>query len=144
MHPIVEFLRKAGTFYLATADGNQPRVRPFGAVSEFEGRIYIQTGNQKAVFAQLEANPRVEISGMIGERWIRLSGVILLDPRREARAAMLEQNPALRDMYSEDDGICEVLYFREGIAKICSFTAPPETYRICPCCNPAHLSLALS
>ena len=53
MHPIVEFLRKVGTFYLATADGNQPRVRPFGAVSEFEGRIYIQIGNQKAVFAQL-------------------------------------------------------------------------------------------
>ena len=130
MHPIVEFLRKVGTFYLATADGNQPRVRPFGAVSEFEGRIYIQIGNQKAVFAQLEANPRVEISGMVGERWIRLSGVILLDPRREARAAMLEQNPALRDMYSEDDGICEVLYFREDIARICSFTAPPETYRI--------------
>ena len=126
MKKALEFLRQCGTFYLATADGDQPRVRPFGAVAEFEGKLYITTGNVKAVFAQMMANPKIEISGMAGGDWIRLSAEVVRDERREAKTAMLEQNPVLRGMYSEDDGVFEVLYLVNAKATICSFTKAPE------------------
>ena len=120
-----DFLKAAGTFYLATIDGDQPRVRPFGAVALFEDKLYITTGNKKAVFAQLLTNPKIEISGMLGGEWIRLSAEAIRDERREAKTAMLEENPGLRAMYNEDDGVLEVLYLRNAAVSICSFTAPP-------------------
>ena len=128
MKKALDFLRQCGTFYLATADGDQPRVRPFGAVAEFEDKLYITTGNGKAVFAQMMADPKIEISGMVGGDWIRLSAEVVRDERREAKTAMLEQNPVLRGMYSEDDGIFEVLYLVNAKATICSFTKAPETW----------------
>lgn len=121
-----QFLEECKTFYLATVEGTQPRVRPFGAVAEFEGKLYLCTNNKKPCFAQMKNNPRVEISGMAGERWIRLSGTLWQDVRDEARSAMLEQNPSLAGMYSIGDGIFEVLYFDSGEAAIHSFTAEPE------------------
>ena len=128
MKKALEFLRQCGTFYLATADGDQPRVRPFGAVAEFEGKLYITTGNVKAVFAQMMADPKIEISGMVGGDWIRLSAEVVRDERREAKTAMLEQNPVLRSMYSEDDGVFEVLYLVNAKATICPFTKAPEAW----------------
>ena len=128
MNKAARFLTDCGTFYLATVDGDRPRVRPFGAVAEWEGRLYLCTSNTKDVFAQVVANPKVEISGTIGgDRWIRLSGKLAVDSRREARKAFLDANPALRGMYGEDDGRFEVLYFTEGTATFCSFASPPET-----------------
>ena len=128
MKEILEFLKKCGTFYLATTDGEQPRVRPFGAVCEFEGKLYITTNNQKDVYKQMIKNPKTEISGMSGEKWLRLTAEAVRDDRREARKAMLDDNPVLRSMYNEDDGITEVFYLRNAVAVICSFTAKPETY----------------
>ena len=128
MKKALDFLRQCGTFYLATADGDQPRVRPFGAVAEFEDKLYITTGNGKAVFAQMMADPKIEISGMAGGDWIRLSAEVVRDERREAKTAMLEQNPVLRGMYSEDDGIFEVLYLVNAKAAVCSFTKAPESW----------------
>ena len=123
-----DFLKAAKTFYLATIDGDQPRVRPFGAVAVFEDKLYITTGNQKSVFSQLMANPKVEISGMVGGEWIRLSAVAVRDDRRQARTAMLEENPDLRALYHEDDGIMEVMYLKDASVMICSFTAPPVQF----------------
>ncbi len=128
MKEVLEFLQKCGTFYLATVEGDQPRVRPFGAVCQFEGKLYLITNNKKSVFAQMQANPKVEISGMAGGKWIRLSGTVASDPRREPKTAMLDANPALRNMYSEDDGVMEVLYFTKASADICSFTDAPVHY----------------
>ena len=128
MHKITQFLKDAGTFYIATMDGDQPRVRPFGAVAELDGKLYIQTSNQKPVFQQIMKNPKVEISGMAGGKWIRFTATLVRDDRREARKAVLDACPELRQIgYDEDDGKCEVLYFDSGKADICSFTAPPET-----------------
>ena len=124
----LEFLKKAGTFYLATMDGDQPRVRPFGAVCEFEGKLYLVTNNKKDVYKQIMANPKIEISGMADGKWIRLSGEAVQDPRREAKKAMLDANPGLRGMYNEDDGIVEVLYLRNATAVFCSFTDAPVTH----------------
>lgn len=128
MKKAMEFLKSCGTFYLATVEGDQARVRPFGAVCAFEDRLYIITNNQKAVFAQMMKNPKVEISGMAGGKWIRLSAEVVRDERREARKAMLDENAGLRNMYNEDDGIVEVLYLKNATATICSFTDAPETW----------------
>ena len=122
------FCEKDGK-YIATLEGNQPRVRPFGAQCEFEGKLYLTTSNQKAVYAQMKANSKVEISGMSPDgRWIRLTAEAVFDERREAKTAMLEANPELRSLYSEDDGKMEVFYLQNATAVICSFTAAPETY----------------
>jgi uncharacterized pyridoxamine 5'-phosphate oxidase family protein len=128
MNKALQFLQKAGTFYLATVDGDQPRVRPFGAVCEFEGKLYIVTNNEKDCYKQMIANPKVEISGMAEGKWIRLSAEAVRDDRREARHAMLEANASLRNMYNEDDGRVEVLYLKNATVSICSFTEAPVTF----------------
>ena len=113
---------------MATVDGDQPRVRPFGAVCEFEGKFYLVTNNTKDVYKQMLANPKIEISGMADNKWIRLSAEAVRDDRREARKAMLDANEGLRNMYNEDDGKVEVLYLKNATAVICSFTEPPVSY----------------
>lgn len=130
MNKITEFLNQSGTFYLSTVENNMPRVRPFGAVAEYDGKIYICTNNQKNVFKQILVNPNIEISSMVGYKWIRLEGKLVVDERIEAKGAMLESNPSLRSMYNENDGIFEVLYFTEATAKICSFTSEPEIVKL--------------
>ena len=104
MKRALEFLKESGVFYLATEDGDQPRVRPFGAVCGFEGKLYVTTANRKPVFRQITENPKTEISAMTPDgRWIRLEAELVRDERREAKTAMLEANPKLRSMYGEDD-----------------------------------------
>lgn len=129
MNQIAQFLADCKPFYIATTEGDQPRVRPFGAVAEWDGKTYICTNNQKKVFAQLIKNPRVEITGMAGDKWIRLCGKVAVDSRAEARQAMIEANPSLQKMYRVDDGIFEVLYFTEAKATVYSFTADPVEIR---------------
>ncbi|MBQ9719160.1 MAG: pyridoxamine 5'-phosphate oxidase family protein [Oscillospiraceae bacterium] len=128
MKEALEFLKKASTFYLATVEGDQPHVRPFGAVCEFKGKLYIVTNNTKDVYKQMAANPKIEISGMAGGKWIRLKAEAVRDDRFEARKAMLDANPSLRNMYNEDDGKVEVLYLQNATATICSFSDAPVTY----------------
>lgn len=130
MKEVLDYLKACGTFYLATNEGDQPRVRPFGAVCEFEGKLYITTNNKKNVFAQMKKNPKVEISAMNKGTWIRLEAEAVHDDRREAREAMMEDNKAaLSKMYSVDDGIFEVLYLKNATATICSFTGEPKVIK---------------
>ncbi len=126
MEEVYQFLKQCGTFYLATEEGNQPRVRPFGALNIFDGKLYIQTGKRKNVSKQMQINPNVEISGMVGRKWIRLEGKVVRDDRREAKEAMLDNNPELKGMYSADDDNTEVLYFEKAKATFCSFTEAPK------------------
>ena len=126
MNRITENLKEVGIFFLATVDGEQPRVRPFGAVAEFEDKSYICTNSTKSCFKEMLANPKIEISAMYpGGEWLRLTAEVVRDDRREAKAAMLEQCPELRSMYNEDDGIFEVLYFKNAKGGKFSFTAEP-------------------
>ena len=130
MKEVLQFLQDAGVFYIATMDVDQPRVRPFGAINEFDGKIYIITSNEKDVYKQMQKNPKVEISGMNKEgKWIRLSCEVVRDDRTEAKKSMLDANPTLRAMYSEEDGKMEVLYFQNANASICSFTEAPAVYQ---------------
>ena len=126
MEKTAAFLKEAGTYYLATTDGDQPRVRPFGTANIFDGKLYIQTGKSKDVSKQLHANPKAEICAFKDGNWLRVACELIEDDRREARESMLNAYPQLRAMYSEDDGNTEVFYLKNATATFSSFTAAPE------------------
>lgn len=129
MEKAVQFLKEANTYYLATVEGDQPRVRPFGTAHIFEGRLYIQTGKSKEVSKQLAVNPKAEICAFKGGEWIRIAGELVEDDRREARQSLLDAYPSLQGMYAADDGNTQVLYFRNATATISAFTHEPESIR---------------
>lgn len=123
---VCAFLKDVGTYYLATTDGDQPRVRPFGTAHIFEDKLYIQTGKSKDVAKQIEANPKFEICAFKGS-WIRVSGTLVEDPRLEAQESMLDDYPSLKKMYAAGDGNTAVYYIEDGTATFSSFTEPPRT-----------------
>lgn len=127
MERVCKFLKDAGTYYLATVEGDQPRVRPFGTAHIFEGKLYIQTGKSKPVAQQIFANPKVELCAFKDGVWLRVAGELALDDRVEAKKSMLDAYPELRGMYDENDENTAVFYFTDAVATFASFTAPPET-----------------
>lgn len=124
---VCAFLEDAETYYLATVEGDQPRVRPFGTVLLYNDRLYIQTGKSKNVSKQLAANPKAELCAFKNGKWLRLAGELVNDDSREAKVAMLDKHPQLKSMYSPDDDNTQVLYFRNASATFSSFTEAPET-----------------
>ena len=126
MKRVESFLKEAETYYLATVDVDQPRVRPFGTIHIFEDKLYIQTGKVKDVSKQIHANPKVEICAFKDGTWLRLCGTLVEDDRIEARESMLEAYPMLKNMYAADDGNTEVFYFKDATATFSSFTSAPE------------------
>ncbi len=124
---VYQFLNDAATYYLATAEGDQPRVRPFGTILLAKGRLYIQTGKVKDVSKQLAANPKAEICAFKDGKWLRVAGELINDDDRDVKVAMLEKMPSLKSMYSADDENTQVLYFRNAKATFSSFTEAPET-----------------
>ena len=126
MNKICDFLKEAGIYYLATVEGDQPRVRPFGTANIYEGKLYIQTGKIKPVSKQLAANPKAEISAFKDGVWLRVAGELVNDDSVEAKKSMLDAYPNLRGMYDENDDNTQVLYFKNGVATFSSFTAPDE------------------
>lgn len=127
MKRVYDYLKSADTYYLATVEGDQPRVRPFGTINIFEEKLYIQTGKVKSVSKQIAANPKVEICACKDGTWLRVTGQLVEDDRVEARKAMLDTYPNLRGMYDENDGNTQVLYLKDATATFSSFTAAPET-----------------
>jgi uncharacterized pyridoxamine 5'-phosphate oxidase family protein len=127
MERVVQFLKDAQVYYLATVDGDQPRVRPFGTAHIFEGKLYIQTGKIKDVSKQIHANPKVEVCAFKDGEWIRIAGKLVEDDRVEARQSMLDAYPELQGMYKADDGNTEVFYLKNATATFSSFTKAPET-----------------
>jgi len=127
---VYEFINKTNTYYLATSEDGQPRVRPFGTILNYNGRLYIQTGKAKPVSRQLGANPRAEICAFDGETgtWLRVAGELINDDSRDVKVAMLEKYPNLKAMYDPDDGNTQVLYLKGATATFSSFSAAPETF----------------
>ena len=125
MKSVLEFLKKAEVYYLATVEGEQPRVRPFGTINEFEGKLYIQTGKVKPTSHQLAANPKAEICAFKDGAWIRVACELVEDDRFEAKKSMLDAYSNLRGMYREDDGNTQVLYMKNAVATISSFGGAP-------------------
>ncbi len=127
MERVCKFLKDAGIYYLATEDGDQPRVRPFGTAHIFEGKLYIQTGLSKPVARQISANPKVELCAFKDGAWLRVAGELALDDRVEAKKSMLDAYPELRGMYNENDSNTAVFYFTGATATFSSFGSAPET-----------------
>lgn len=127
MEKVCQFLKDAEVYYLATVEGDQPRVRPFGTAHIFEGRLYIQTGKVKAVSHQILANPKAEICAFNNGTWVRISCELVEDDRVEARKSMLDAYSSLRNMYDENDGNSQVFYMKNATAVFSSFTSAPET-----------------
>ena len=126
MKQVYDFLKAVETYYLATVEGDQPRVRPFGTIHLFEGKLYIQTGKGKSVAKQIEANPKVELCAMKGDEWIRVAGTLVLDDRLEAQESMLNDYPSLRAIYTTGpNGNTAVYYFQDATATISSFSHEP-------------------
>ena len=126
MDKVLKFLKDAETYYLATVEGDQPRVRPFGTAHVFEGKLYIQTGKVKDVSKQLHQNPKAEICAFKNGEWLRVSGKLIEDDRNEARQSMLDAYQSLQKMYKADDGNTEVFYFENATAIFSSFTHEPQ------------------
>ena len=126
MQRVCDFLKEAGVYYLATVEGDQPRVRPFGTAHIFEGRLYIQTGKVKPCAKQIFANPKAELCAFHNGAWVRIACELVEEDRVEARKSMLDAYPNLRGMYDETDGNTQVFYFTKAVATISSFTAAPE------------------
>ena len=129
MEKVFQFLKDAETYYLATVEGDQPRVRPFGTIHIFEGKLYIQTGKVKDVSKQIMANGKVELCAMKEGEWIRVAGTLVEDDRTEARQSMLDAYPSLQNMYAADDGNTQVFYLENATATISSFTHEPEVIK---------------
>ncbi len=127
MQKVHDFLKAAGTYYLATVEGDQPRVRPFGTIHLFEGKLYIQTGKVKPVSKQLGINPKAEICAFKDGVWLRIACELIEDDRVEAKKSMLDAYPNLRDRYNETDDNTQVLYLKNAVATFSSFTGAPET-----------------
>ena len=129
MQQVYDFLKKCGTYYLATVEGDPPRVRPFGTVDLFEGKLYLQTGLSKSVAQQLKADPKVELCAFDGERWLRVAATAVYDDNLEAQKHMLAAYPSLQAMYQPGDGNTAVYYLKDATATFSSFTAAPEVVR---------------
>lgn len=129
MQEVHDFLKKCGAYYLATVEGDQPRVRPFGTINLYEGKLYIQTGKSKDVSKQIANNPKIEICAFDGDQWLRVQATAVDDPRVEASESMLDAYTQLRDRYSATDGNCQVLYLKDAVATFSSFTAPPRVVK---------------
>lgn len=129
MQRVADFLKEAGTYYLATVEGDQPRVRPFGTAHLFEDKLYIQTGKVKDVSKQIHSNPKVEVCAFKDGKWLRVAGELVEDDREAARQSMLDAYPSLQQMYKADDGNTEVFYFKNATATFSSFTSEPEVVK---------------
>ena len=125
MQRVLDFLKKTGFYFLATVDGDQPEVRPFGTAEIIDGKLYIQTGHVKPVARQIAANPKVAICAYDGKQWLRVTATLVEDPRVEVKKAMLDAYPNLRSMYNENDGNTAVFYLKDAKATISSITADP-------------------
>ena len=126
MNEVYDFLKQCGTYYLATVEGDQPRVRPFGTVDLFEDKLYIQTGKVKDVSKQIQANPKAEICEFDGKRWLRIAATMVRDDRVEPKVHMLDNYPNLKAMYDPEDDNTEVLYLKDATATFSSFTEAPK------------------
>lgn len=129
MNEIYDFLKSCGTYYIATIDGDRPRVRPFGTIDIFEGRLYIQTGRRKEVSRQLHANNKLEICAFADGKWLRISADAVCDDRIEAQRHMLDGYPELGGMYKAGDGNTEVFYLENATATFSSFTEAPRVVK---------------
>jgi uncharacterized pyridoxamine 5'-phosphate oxidase family protein len=128
---VCEFVKQCGFYFIATAEGDQPRVRPFGTLTLYENRLYIQTSKQKYVAKQLKANPKIEICAynQSSGEWMRIAATTVADERIEAKKYILDQYPELKSMYSPDDDKTLILYLKDVTVMLNSFAGETKTVK---------------
>ncbi|MEJ2110102.1 MAG: pyridoxamine 5'-phosphate oxidase family protein [Acidobacteriota bacterium] len=129
MSSAIEFLKANQVFHLATVDGSEARVRPFGFVMNRNGKLYMCTSKAKDVCKQMKNNPEIEISAMGPEgTWLRIRGSIAFDDSREAKMQAFEEAPMLLQIYPKgaDDENYVTFYFTEAKATLYSFSEAPK------------------
>ncbi len=129
MQEVYDYLKKCRVYYLATVEGDQPRVRPFGTADIFDGRLYIQTGKIKDVSKQIASNPKIEICAYDGGTWLRISATAVNDDRYEAKQHMLDTHESLKSRYDAGDDNTQVLWLKDAVATFSSYTAPPRVVK---------------
>lgn len=127
MNEVYEFLKACKFFFIATLEGRQPRVRPFGTIDLFDGKLYIQTGRKKEVAKQLFTNPKIEICAFNGRQWLRVAATAVLDTNPAAEQHMFTVYPGLKGAYAPNDGNNAVLYLKDATATFHSFSGDPVT-----------------
>lgn len=128
MNEVLNFLNECGVFFVSTVDGNQPKVRPFSFVMDYNGKLCFGTNNKKPVYSQLTANPNIEISAITKDlRWIRLSGKAVFCTTKDTKAKALDTMPMLEQWYSVDDDILEIFYLENAVATFCSMNGDNKT-----------------
>ena len=126
MQKVYDFLKKCKTYYLATVEDDQARVRPFGTIDIFDGRLCFQTGKSKSVSKQIHKNPKIEICAFADGTRVRIQALAIEEPRIEAQIQMLKAYPELKRLYTPGDGNTEIFYLKDGTATFSSFTGPQE------------------
>ena len=129
MKEVIDFLKTAKTYYLATTEGDQPRVRPFGTAHVYNGKLYIQTGKSKSCSQQMAVNPKVEICAFDDGNWIRIEAIAVNDDSVEAKQSMLDAYPMLKGRYSAEDDNTQVLYLDNATATFASFGGEPRSVK---------------
>ena len=130
MEAILKFLDESKVFYLATVEGDQPRVRPMGFTMAYNGKLYLATNNKKEMYKQMKANPKIECCAMAGGKWLRIDGTVAFDEERETKVKALEKSPNLTKMYNADDGIFALFYFTSARASISDMSGSKEEFSI--------------
>jgi uncharacterized pyridoxamine 5'-phosphate oxidase family protein len=102
-----EFLKSCGVFFVTTINDEVPASRPFGAVMEYEGNLYISTGNTKDVYKQFLQNPNIQIIALKKEtrEWIRINGKAVETKDLKEKRIMLEECSILSRRF--DSEACE-------------------------------------
>lgn len=119
MSKVHDFLNEAGVFFLATVDGDQPRLRPLGFHMEMEGKEMFGVGDFKDVYKQLTANPKVEIVACKQDgHWMRYTGKAVFDTDPRYEAAALEAMPDLKNIYNEKTGHHMAVFHLEDAAAV--------------------------
>ncbi|MCR4675903.1 MAG: pyridoxamine 5'-phosphate oxidase family protein [Sphaerochaetaceae bacterium] len=126
MNRIVEELKKAKVFYIATTDEEgKPQVRPFGSVTEIDGEVFICSNNRKEFYRQVMNNPEIAICGMYEDRWVRVWGKAVRVDDDKARSAMLKDPTGPSSLYRVGDGLFEVFRIENPKGMLFSFTSEP-------------------
>lgn len=123
---VYDFLESAKTFYLATVEGDQARVRPYGAMLFFEGKIYIMAFGKTNATRQIAENPKAEICAFKGMT-LRIACTLVEDNRPEVGRALVEKMPVLKDALGENGENGVMYYLKDATASFFKMMELEET-----------------
>lgn len=124
-----EYLEKTGVWYLATEDGDQPKVRPIGFRMLLDGKIYFGVGKHKDVYKQMVANPNVEIAATLEGSFLRYYGKAVFESDQELAEKAKQLAPFLQDIYNEKTGFeLKIFHLSPAVAEFRNMVEVEESF----------------